>query len=239
MGYRDFGEFTIYVDEEGREFVSRDFGSAEQEAAFRRERAKMPKEFENVTGKDFLWQCYQANIDSERRLINQFITKYRLYDEKGMGLYIYSGTKGSGKTMLSCCIINEIVKRYRFPVKFINALDLLELTKNGYGRNDNDREEIRSLYAAKILVIDDIGSQMAREWTNTVFYRLINTRYNNRQVTIYTSNMRAADLNMDERITERIDSTTFPVMLPEVNVRARIREEERRRIAAEIENAPT
>lgn len=138
--------------------------------------------------------------------------------------------------MLSCCILNEISDSYPVSVKFINALDLLEMTKQGY--KGDEPEELKPLYTCSVLVIDDIGVQMARDWINTVFYRLINVRYTDRLVTIYTSNVTPEGLKMDERIVDRIGSTTYLVELPEVPVRHMKQEQEKEKIFRKIENAP-
>lgn len=219
-------------DENGYEFLLPHKGILKEESEFRKIRAMMPMEFMNLTGKDFLWDKYGVDIDAPRETVNNFIIKYEALQERGMGLYIFSKTKGSGKTMLSCCILNELSKRYIGSVKFVNALDLLDMTKKGFQQEEPD---IESLYACRVLVIDDIGVQLDKEWVNTVFYRLINDRYGSRKVTIYTSNMAINDLKMDERIIDRIESTSFEVHLPEVPLRSILRQEEKDRL---MKNAP-
>lgn len=203
-----------------------------KEAEFRKERSKMPFEFMNLTGKDFDWTRYQADVSECIKLVNQYIVNYLQFSKNGMGLYICSGAKGSGKTMLSCCILNEIAKRYFGSVKFINALDLLEMTKKGYNGVES---EIEQLYNATLLVVDDIGVQMSKEWIDTVFYRLINNRYINKRPTIYTSNIPIDKLKMNDRITDRIESTTYLLKLPEESVRRSIRQEEKKKLLDEIE----
>lgn len=198
-----------------------------EDSQFRKSRSMMPFEFLNASGKDFEWTRYGTNIDKPRHTVNEFITRYEEFQEKGMGLYIYSAEKGSGKTMLSCCLLNEISKRYIGSIKFVNTLNFLEMTKKGYNYDDQD---VESLYMCKTLVIDDIGVQLEKQWVDTVFYRLINTRYENRKPTIYTSNLQISDLKMDERIKDRIDSTCFEVHLPEVPVRRMIRKEEKEKM---------
>ena len=79
---------------------------------------------------------------------------------------------------------------------------------------------MEALYTSSVLVLDDIGVQMSKEWVDTVFYRLINTRYNEKLVTIYTSNIAVGKLKMDERITGRIESRSYEIHLPEVPVRS-------------------
>ena len=229
------GDGYIVQDEEGYDFYCQAVNVSAVEAKFRKERSMMPFDFLDVTGKDFDWAKYQADISGGKKLVNQYIMKYPAFRAGGMGLYIYSGAKGSGKTMLACCILNEIAKRYVGSVKFVNSLDFLEITKKGY---QGSSEEVNALYQAGLLVIDDIGVQMSREWTDTVFYRLINERYTNRKPTIYTSNIPVEGLKMDDRITDRIESTTYLLRLPDESIRKILRQEEKDELLQKIEKGP-
>lgn len=224
-------EGRIVDDKAGCEFYIPDAGITNQEAGFRRARAMMPFEFMDKTGKDFLWTSYHTNATEGKELVSKYILKFPKFQEKGMGLYIFSGTKGSGKTMLSCCILNEISKRYAGSVKFVNTLDFLEITKKSFQGSD---EEVRALYDANLLVIDDLGVQLNKEWIDTTFYRLINDRYVKRKPTIYTSNIPLDKLKMDDRITDRIESTTFQIRLPEESIRKHIRQQEKDKLLQEI-----
>lgn len=226
----------ILEDEEGREYLLPATTIQRDETEFRKVRAMMPFEFTNLTGKDFNWNSYTADIVKPRDIVNKYIVHFEEFREKGLGLYIYSKTKGSGKTMLACCILNELAKRYHGSIKFINALDFVEITKKSF---KGDQQEVDALYQAAVLVIDDIGVQLTKEWTDTVFYRLINDRYVNRRPTIYTSNVPSDKLKMDDRVVDRIESTTYLVGLPDESVRRAIRQQEKERLMQEIkENAP-
>ena len=232
--YYRIGANALIEDAEGREYLLPAARVTVQETEFRRMRAMMPFEFLDVTAKSFDWTKYKSDITDAKDMINRYILRYEQFKEKGMGLYIHSGTKGSGKTMLACCLINELAKRYKGSVKFVNILDFLEMTKKGF---NGDEGEVEALRQASLLVVDDIGVQMSKEWIDTVLYRLINDRYVNRQPTIYTSNIPVDRLKMDDRITDRIESTTFPVTLPEESIRKDSREREKQKLLQEIENA--
>lgn len=225
----------ILEDSGGREFFLQPARAVQEDTAFRRVRAMIPFEFMDLTGKDFCWDRYRADIAEAKDMINKYTVRYPVFRDKGIGLYIYSGTKGSGKTMLACCLLNEITKRYAGSVKFVNILDFLEMTKKGFDGKD---EDVAAIYKAGLLVLDDIGVQMSKEWIDTVLYRLVNGRYINRLPTIYTSNVPAEGLKIDDRITDRIDSTTLPVKLPEESIRKAARQQEKNRLLEEIENAP-
>lgn len=226
----------IFEDTDGREFYLCSNTLTKEESEFRKVRSMIPFNFMGLKGKDFNWDVYGKDVNKAKKYVNNFILKFEQFRKNGMGLYIYSNTKGSGKTMLSCCILNEISDRYPVSVKFINVLDLLEMTKQGY--KGDEPEELKPLYTVSVLVIDDIGVQMSKEWVNTVFYRLINTRYTDRLITVYTSNTATSALKMDERIVDRIESTTYFVELPEVPVRHMKQEQEKAKIFNKIENAP-
>ncbi len=226
----------LFEDPEGREFYIPSGMVSRDETEFRRARSMIPFQFIGAKGKDFNWDIYQRDVKKAKSYVNNFILKFDQFQERGLGLYIYSATKGSGKTMLSCCILNEISDRYPVSVKFINSMDLLEMTKQEY--KGETPEELKPLYTSKVLVIDDIGVQMSKDWINTVFYHLINTRYTKRLVTVYTSNVASDSLKMDDRIIDRIESTTYLVELPEVPVRHMKQEKEKEKIFDEIKNAP-
>lgn len=224
----------IAEDAEGRQFMLSGAKVTTKETEFRRIRAMIPFEFLNVKAKDFNWSVYKTDITNAKGMVNQYIMHYTQFKGEGMGLYICSGAKGSGKTMLACCLLNEITKRDAGSVKFINILDFLELTKKSY----NGDEEVNAIYQAGLLVLDDIGVQTSKEWVDTVLYRLINERYAKRLPTIYTSNIKVQYLKMDDRIVDRIESTTYQVELPEEAIRKDMRKQEKQKLLQEITKCP-
>ena len=229
------GKCLMLEDANGYEYLLPAAGVTAEESEFRKIRAMMPFEFLDVRAKDFQWSRYQGDVTVAKEMVNRYILHYEKLRNKGMGLYIYSGTKGSGKTMLACCLLNEITKRYKGVVKFVNILDFLEMTKKGFSGDDEDVNNIRH---AGLLVVDDIGVQMSKEWIDTVLYSLVNDRYVNRLPTIYTSNIPVNRPKMDDRITDRIESTTYSVQLPEESIRKAMREQQKQKLLQEIESAP-
>lgn len=224
----------VYVAEnkEGQQFFLKNQETTKSESKFRQVRAMMPFDFMELTGKDFDWKKYKADILEPKTMVNKYIMNYLRFKEQGMGLYIHSGTKGSGKTMLACCMINELTTRYVGSVKFVNILDFLEMTKKSYS-GDN---EVESIYKASLLVIDDIGVQMSKEWVDTVLYRLINERYVNRLPTIYTSNIAVDRLKIDDRIIDRIESRSYIVTLPEESIRRTLGQQDKERLLQDIQD---
>lgn len=193
---------------------------------FRRARSMMPFEYIDKTGKDFKWNLYGENVTKDNMdLVNAFIINFRKFQTKGKGLYLYSDTRGSGKTMLACCLVNEVIERYDISAKFVSILDYLELTKKGYS-SQADREEKDSILRTSVLVLDDIGVEVSKDWVNTTLYHLINFRYSNKLITIITSNVSVEGLKVDGRIKDRINAMCIPIHMPEVSIRSKVASED-------------
>ncbi len=186
---------------------------------FRLMRSMIPFEHIGKTAKDFNWKLYGENdVEYERSLANAFILNFLKFNREGKGLYIYSATKGTGKTFLCFCLANELMSRIDINVKFIGVLEYLELTKKGCD-SIADKEEKDSIVTAAVLMLDDVGVAASREWVNTALYQLINYRYLNRLVTVITSNCPIEQLKIDDRIKDRINAMCLPLHIPEVPIR--------------------
>lgn len=186
---------------------------------FRKARSLIPFEYLDKTGNDFNWKIYGVDTKFHSKISNAFIANFEKFRTAGKGLYIYSRTCGSGKTMLACCLLNEIVKRYDVNVKFINVLDYLELTKKGYSSAE-DKEEKQSILGATVLVLDDIGVEVNKGWIDTTLYQLINFRYSNKLPTIITSNLPIEELKVDDRIKDRLNERCIKLRVPDVSIRS-------------------
>lgn len=157
--------------------------------------------------------------------------------KQGMGLYICSGVKGSGKTRLACSMANELMQKYQKSVKFTTSLRILEEIKSTWSARDNAAESnlIRDLTYADILIIDDFGADSGKDWINEKFYGIINGRYVDRKITIFTSNYRISQLPYDDRITNRILERSLEIPFPEESVREHIADERKKNMIAAIQ----
>lgn len=187
----------------------------------RRSRSGMPLEYAYCIGKSIDWSKYGSeDITPQKNIVNAFVINFAMFQREGRGLYFYSDTKGSGKTMIACAVANEILKAHDISVKFISVTDYIELVK---AKDDASRGNVKAILEAGLLVLDDVGAQVEnKEWITTALFRLVDRRYTNHYPTIFTSNVRMEDLKTDSRISDRIYSVSVPVIMPEVNVRRQI-----------------
>lgn len=51
-----------------------------------------------------------------------------------------------------------------------------------------EKEDLEKIRTAELLILDDIGAETKKEWIDTELFRLIDYRYSNKRVTIFTSN---------------------------------------------------
>lgn len=203
---------------------------------FRRARSLMPFNYLYAKPSSFNWSVYNVDVSEAKRYSNAFILNFDMFRKEGKGLYIHSKTKGSGKTMLACCLANGIIEQRDICVKFISVPELLEMTKKKY-KGLADLEEIDSIRKSELLIVDDIGTEMKKEWVNTELFRLIDWRYSNKRVTIFTSNVEIEGLKLDDRIVDRIYAMCIPVKLPEISIRKRNVDNKKNNFLAKIENA--
>lgn len=186
--------------------------------------ANLPPAFSEMTLKTFKSSVYQQQ-DSKNKIsviVSAVKTYMENFDEmqaEGKGLYLYSHTKGSGKTRLIASIANELIKEHQ--VKFATSISILNEIKKTYDKESKDNESklMEDLSNTEILIIDDFGVEKAKDFNNQRFYHLINERYINKKVTFYTSNHSLNELEYDERITNRIKEQAFQLQFPEESVR--------------------
>ncbi len=211
------GEYDI---QEYGEVVFSDDPKA-QNGKFRSARSMIPFEHLDKRAQDFEWALYGDNPDAGkgRKMANAFVLNFQKFRQAGKGLYLHSNTKGTGKTYLSYCLANEVMVRYDVNVKFTSVLEYLDLTKKGYS-SAADKEEKDGIMRATVLILDDIGVEVSKEWVNTTLYQLINYRYANKLITIFTSNYPLEQLKVDDRIKDRINFMCLPLHIPEVSIRA-------------------
>jgi len=180
-----------------------------------------PDQFREADVYKFDFDCYGCDMSSSKKIVMNLITRYNEWAKNGKGLYIYSKTPGSGKTYLACCIGKSIMMKYGVRFKFITAPGYINKVSEGItlAKQGIPDSPARIYSECEVLVLDDIGTQLAKEWQEQELFMLINERVNKGLITIYTSNLDIQNLNVSERIKSRIYGTSLLFGMPEVSVR--------------------
>lgn len=180
--------------------------------------AKIPHSYSDKRINDFKWSFYPDDTNGKANLINDFISNYRDWESNGLGLYIWSHTRGSGKTFLASCICNELIDKY-YPMNtcFVSATKLIDLDK---ASNTDENNNIQQLCNCQLLVIDDLGQKATgQQWQEDILFRILDHRVSNNLITIITSNYQIGELELDIRIVDRIYQVCQLLQLPECAVR--------------------
>lgn len=203
--------------------------------------ANIPDTFKEMELKTFSTLVYKSDdsrgkINAACRVIKIYLDKFKEMEQAGMGLYLHSKTKGSGKTRMAASISNELIKVHGKQVKFAVSTTILKEIKNTWNRDSECTESrlLDQLSTSDILVIDDFGTEKVADWINDKFYHIINERYINKRITIFTSNESLETLEYDDRITNRMKEVTYQIEFPEESVRNHIAEGNNREMIERI-----
>lgn len=125
------------------------------------------------------------------------------------------GVVGAGKTVMALNLVHDIARqRYakgctRIAVTTVKYYSLLHDIKCTFDKQNTTTtdEVIKKYQSTDILLIDDIGMSPLTDWGYTQLYMILDYRYSNKLITIFTSNLTIAQLATvfaDDRIPSRI-----------------------------------
>jgi DNA replication protein DnaC len=110
------------------------------------------------------------------------------------GAFIH-GSVGAGKTHLLVSVVRSMIEnRIADPeqMRFIPMLELLEQVKRSW--DSGERDPVERLKRIDVLLIDDLGMEIVRDWAFQIFLNIITYRYNNELPTYLSSNLNEVEL---------------------------------------------
>ena len=99
------------------------------------------------------------------------------------------GPAGVGKTHLAVSIMKGLMSK-GFDSIFYEFGSLLKAIQDSYNPISNTSElgVLAPVYQADVLVLDELGAAVPTEWVRDTMYQVINKRYNDKKLTIFTTN---------------------------------------------------
>lgn len=141
-----------------------------------------------------------------QRYVENFEDMYR----RSQGI-LFWGTVGTGKSYTAACIANELLDR-RVPVIMTSFVKILQ---NIQGGNVDEAQYIAQLNRARLLIIDDLGTERNTDYALEKVCNVIDSRYLSGKPLILTTNltlpeMQEAQDTRYKRIYDRIFEMCYP-----------------------------
>jgi DNA replication protein DnaC len=175
---------------EGR-WVSRPCDCQDMEREQRRlAAAQIPERYRHCSLDTFETSFHGADASLERALTTarRFVDEYPV-DTGGLGV-MFVGSMGAGKTHLAVGILRRLVREKGVRGLFCDYRELLKSIQNSYNPQvaTTELELLKPVFAAEVLILDDLGAQKPNDWVWDTVALILNTRYNDKQSTIITTN---------------------------------------------------
>ena len=145
---------------------------------------------------------FNAAVDFSRKFVQNFKQDYH-------NLFFY-GTVGTGKSFLSGCIANELLKQ-GCSVIYFSASALFD-TLARYAFDARLKEEqhdfCEDIYGCDLLIIDDLGTEVTNNFVSSQLFVCLNERHLRRKAVIISTNLALEEFRdrYSDRIFSRITS---------------------------------
>jgi DNA replication protein DnaC len=176
-------------------------------------RARIPRRYEHCDFDNFDTDLYDANRDSAgwnrsleqcKLVVEAFARDYPVGTETGL---LLMGPCGAGKTHLGVAALRQIVMRGHTGL-FYDYRELLKEIQGSYNPESQSTElgVLDPVLTADVLLLDDLGATKPSPWAMETIGHILNSRYNDRKITLLTTNYLDATAPATVPTTSRLPS---------------------------------
>lgn len=170
-------------------------------------------------------QYYDAdNLEKMKIAIEACKSFTENFDKTFENILLY-GTVGIGKTFLSNCIAKEILDQGH-SVLYLSAFQLFDLmAKNSFSgkafREEDIAKQYPHIFECDLLIIDDLGTELANSFTVAEFFLVINERILHKKSTLISTNLSPEEIftTYTDRTASRIISNYTMLKLSGSDIR--------------------
>ena len=112
--------------------------------------------------------------------------------------------------------MRELIEKKGVPCLFYEFGSLLKEIQNSYNPVSQTSElaVLAPVIEAEVLVLDELGATKPTDWVRDTMMQIINTRYNDKRLTIFTTNYadergRPSEETLEDRIGTRLRSRLY------------------------------
>ena len=168
-----------------------------------------------LTGfEDFSLDYYSSEVDPDYRVVPKkimadildFCRKYAAGFTPGVKGILMQGDTGLGKTHLSLAIAAQVAEKGAV-VLYDSAQNLLRQIEGEHFGRMEQKGTLDAALNADLLILDDLGTEFASQFTLSMIYDILNTRFSQNRTTIVSTNLTAREL--EEKYSRRIVSRLY------------------------------
>lgn len=135
--------------------------------------------------------------------------------------FLFIGGTGLGKTHLSTSVAKSVIDRGH-DVLYVTAVGMMsDFEAVRFGDGSRAKHDTERYMDAELLIIDDLGTEVANQFTLSCIYDVINGRINGRRSTIINTNLSSKEIEAkyNERIYSRLIGEYYPILFSGKDIR--------------------
>ncbi len=160
--------------------------------------ARIPPRYEHCVLSNYQAESHEDSKWRAKQQADGLYEDYPAIAAEGRGL-LFMGSVGVGKTHLAVAILRGLIERYGVAGLFYQSGALLKEIQDSYNPVSQSSElgVLAPVFEADVLVLDELGASKPTDWVRDTLLQIINTRYNDKKLTIFTTNY------LDDRLSEK------------------------------------